>query len=195
MGRGAGLRLFSVSENEKNGEALRSAIWAGFDNFGGGESAHILETSSTQLVLDCDTVETMMEDTGVVFVESPVLGIEISQAHYPAWHHGIIKLNQHRFYIPNVVQGHAADNQMVLALEMTLTFRRDMHGANVIQIGCGYFGVESMEHPLGTVGADDGSHVRLQLQGQQTCPATEIEGMHGGIDRHFPQNGCRHLLG
>jgi len=114
-------------------------------------------------------------------VKPSSIAIQIGDAEMPGKRRDGEQVLQERFDFGNVVEGHAADDEII-----TAAHRSGFPGIQNLRADIGQFlpgdlGIENIEHALRRVGARDRTDKRLQPESQKAGAAAEVQNVHLGV--------------
>ena len=123
-----------------------------------------------------------MVDPGRVFMEAAVLLIEVRQGDTATGLELPRETVEQGRHIGDVVEGHAAHDELVGAAQIPSSRRVQGQQADRDPQGLGLLG-QRFQHAGRRIGSGDGTHLRCQGQGHQTSAAAEIEGGQFPVQR------------
>jgi hypothetical protein len=138
----------------------------------------LFEPCSLEPFAEDGTVKPVMEDTGSVLVEfSPILVKVGDTEDSPRFHYRGDPSEKPR-EIPDMVEGHAADNHIVTPSDSPVTFKIDQLRFHIVAVCTPDLFVQDVQHPCRAVGCRDAVHSRLEQERYQARTATDLEDIH-----------------
>ena len=132
----------------------------------GGSVPNIFKTGCNKNSPENLAVKPEMEYTSIIFMKPAFILIQIGNAQITGLSDNFVELSEQRFYFPDMVKGHIAQHNIVLACQSIAPVRVCKHCFNIVKFQPGDLPVQDIEHSPGAVDAGHGMNQRLYSGGQ-----------------------------